>query len=45
MRLQLSHLGAYVVGRQLSSNSDHPAMDDSITDLVTQLHQLHIAQP
>ena len=45
MRLQLSHLGAYVVGRQLSSNSDHPAMDDSITDIVTQLHQLHIAQP
>jgi chromate reductase, NAD(P)H dehydrogenase (quinone) len=45
MRLQLAHLGAHVVGRQLSSNSDNPAKDDSIADLITRLHQLHIAQP
>ena len=43
MRLQLAHLGAHVVGRQLSSNSDNPAKDDSIADLITRLHQLHIA--
>ena len=45
MRLQLAHLGAHVVGRQLSSNSDNPAKDDSIADLITRLHQLPIAQP
>jgi hypothetical protein len=45
MRLQLAHLGAHVVGRQLSSNSDNPAKDDSIADLISQLHQLPIAQP
>ena len=44
MRLQLAHLGAHVVGRQLSSNSDNPAKDDSIADLITRLHQLHIDQ-
>ena len=44
MRLQLAHLGAHVVGRQLSSNSDNPAKDDSIADLLRRLHQLHIAQ-
>ena len=45
MRLQLAHLGAHVVGRQLSSNSDHPAKDDSIADLITRLHHIHISQP
>jgi NAD(P)H-dependent FMN reductase len=45
MRLQLAHLGAHVVGRQLSSNSDNPAKDDSIADLITRLHQLHNSQP
>ena len=43
MRLQLAHLGAHVVGRQLSSNSDNPAQDDSIADLITRLHQLRSA--
>jgi NAD(P)H-dependent FMN reductase len=43
MRLQLAHLGAHVVGRQLSSNSDNPAKDDSIADLITRLHQIHIS--
>ena len=38
MRLQLAHLGAHVVGRQLSSNSDNPAKDDSIADLITRMH-------
>jgi len=45
MRLQLAHLGAHVVGRQLSSNSDNPAKDDSIADLIMRLHQLHNSQP
>ena len=45
MRLQLAHLGAHVVGRQLSSNSDNPAKDDSIAELITRLHQIHISQP
>ena len=45
MRLQLAHLGAHVVGRQLSSNSDNPAKDDSIADLITRLHQIHISPP
>jgi hypothetical protein len=44
MRLQLAHLGAHVVGRQLSSNSDNPAKDDSIADLITRLHYIPIAQ-
>ena len=30
LRLQLAHLGAEVVGRQLVSNRSHPAADDSI---------------
>lgn len=42
MRLQLAHLGAHVVGRQLSSNNDNPAKDDSIAELITRLHQLQI---
>jgi chromate reductase, NAD(P)H dehydrogenase (quinone) len=34
LRLQLAHLGAQVVGRQLVSNRSHPASDDSIADLL-----------
>jgi len=45
LRLQLAHLGAHVVGRQLVSNSSHPAKDDSIADLITRLHQIRTAQP
>jgi NAD(P)H-dependent FMN reductase len=45
LRLQLAHLGAHVVGRQLVSNSSHPAKDDSIADLIARLHHLRIAQP
>ena len=45
MGLQLAHLGAHVLGRQLSSNSDHPVKDDSIADLISRLHQLRSAQP
>jgi NAD(P)H-dependent FMN reductase len=43
LRLQLAHLGAHVVGRQLVSNASHPAKDDSIADLVRRL--LHLALP
>lgn len=44
LRLQLAHLGAHVVGRQLVSNKVHPAKDDSIADLVARLQQLQIPQ-
>ena len=40
LRLQLAHLGAHVVGRQLVSNKTHPAKDDSIADLISRLNQL-----
>jgi chromate reductase len=40
LRLQLAHLGAHVVGRQLVSNSSNPAKDDSIVDLLQRLHRL-----
>ena len=40
LRLQLAHLGAHVVGRQLVSNGSHPAKDDSITDLLARLQRL-----
>jgi len=40
LRLQLAHLGAHVVGRQLVSNSTHPAQDDTITDLLQRLQRL-----
>lgn len=43
LRLQLAHLGAHVVGRQLVSNGKAPAKDDSIADLITRL--LHLAKP
>ena len=43
LRLQLAHLGAHVVGRQLVSNSNHPAKDESINDLLHRL--LHLSVP
>ena len=44
LRLQLAHLGAHVVGRQLVSTSANPAKDDSINDLLRRLQQLAIPQ-
>ncbi|MEB3172460.1 MAG: NAD(P)H-dependent oxidoreductase [Cyanobacteriota bacterium] len=44
LRLQLAHLGAHVVGRQLVSNSTNPAKDDSIADLLQRLQQLAAAE-
>ena len=41
LRLQLAHLGALVVGRQLVSNKTQPAKDDSIADLISRLNHLH----
>lgn len=43
LRLQLAHLGAHVVGRQLVSTSANPAKDDSINDLLRRLQ--HLAVP
>ncbi len=40
MRIQLTHLGAQVVGRQLASNYQNPAKDDSIKDIVNRLLQM-----
>ena len=40
LRIQLTHLGAQVVGRQLLSNHAKPAEDDSITDLLQRLVQM-----
>jgi NAD(P)H-dependent FMN reductase len=40
LRLQLAHLGANVVGRQLVSNKTQPAKDDSIADLISRLNHL-----
>jgi len=40
LRLQLAHLGAHVVGRQLVSNSANPAKDETIADLLQRLHRL-----
>ena len=40
LRLQLAHLGAQVVGRQLVSNGANPAKDSSIDDLVQRLISL-----
>ena len=37
MRIQLTHLGAQVVGRQLMSNNNKPAKDESIKDLLQRL--------
>jgi len=44
LRLQLAHLGAHVVGRQLVSNGSHPAKDDSIADLLARLQRLQAAE-
>lgn len=43
LRLQLAHLGAHVVGRQLVSNATQPAKDDSIADLLARLQRLQPA--
>jgi NAD(P)H-dependent FMN reductase len=40
LRLQLSHLGAHVVGRQLTSNRNNPAKDSSIDDIVHRLQRM-----
>jgi NAD(P)H-dependent FMN reductase len=39
LRIQLTHLGAEVVGRQLLSNFSKPAKDESIQDLLQRLGQ------
>ena len=39
LRIQLTHLGAQVVGRQLLSNHAKPAKDESIQDLLKRLLQ------
>ena len=39
LRIQLTHLGAEVVGRQLLSNFAKPAKDESIKDLLQRLGQ------
>jgi NAD(P)H-dependent FMN reductase len=44
LRLQLAHLGAQVVGRQLVSNGANPAKDSSISDLVERLLRLPAPQ-
>ncbi|MEB3261580.1 MAG: NAD(P)H-dependent oxidoreductase [Cyanobacteriota bacterium] len=43
LRLQLAHLGAHVVGRQLVCTSNNPARDASIDDLLQRL--LHLSLP
>ncbi len=40
LRLQLAHLGAHVVGRQLTSNRNNPAKDSSIDDIVLRLQHM-----
>ena len=40
MRIQLTHLGALVLGRQLSSNKSKLAEDESIKEIVSQLLQI-----
>ena len=40
LRIQLTHLGAQVVGRQLMSNHQKPAKEDSIKDLLQRLKQM-----
>lgn len=45
LRLQLAHLGAQVVGRQLVSNATRPAQDSSIEDLIQRLQTLPEMQP
>lgn len=45
LRIQLAHLGAHVVGRQLSSNDANPAKDDSIEDILERLERMAPVQP
>ena len=40
LRIQLSHLGAHVVGRQLVATHATPAKDASLDDLIARLSQL-----
>jgi NAD(P)H-dependent FMN reductase len=40
LRIQLAHLGAHVVGRQLVATPAKPAKDESIDDLIRRLSQL-----
>lgn len=40
LRIQLAHLGAHVVGRQLVATQANPAKDESIDDLIGRLSQL-----
>tara|TARA_Y100001968_G_C19302866_1_gene690026 strand:- start:436 stop:960 length:525 start_codon:yes stop_codon:yes gene_type:complete len=40
MRIQLAHLGAQVVGRQLASNNQNPVKNESIDDLLMRLMQM-----
>lgn len=40
LRLQLAHLGAHVVGRQLIATQARPAADASMADLIDRLRQL-----
>ena len=40
LRIQLTHLGAQVVGRQLMSNNNKPAKDEAIQDLLNRLMQI-----
>ena len=44
LRLQLAHLGAHVVGRQLVSTTSNRAKDASIADLVDRVKQLQPLQ-
>jgi chromate reductase len=40
LRIQLAHLGAHVVGRQLVATRANPAKDESLDDLIARLSQL-----
>ncbi len=40
LRIQLAHLGAHVVGRQLSSSRHNPAKDASIEDIVHRIQRM-----
>ena len=42
MRIQLTHLGAQVVGRQLTSNHQNPAKAETIQDLLNRLFQMNL---
>ena len=40
LRIQLTHLGAQVLGRQLLANNNKPAKDETILDLLKRLMQM-----